>query len=140
MCEDPPTIRLNFEPGGRAHLDEKYYLADKANRCCVCGNEGSWLRHSIVPHQYRRHFPMSMKSRISHDIVLLCPACHVACARKVALRVREIGEQYNAPVEQVCACACVYRAYVWHDFRGTIPASLCTITIAPASILRAHHP
>ncbi len=50
--------------------------ADKENRCCVCGSEGPYSRHGVVPHCYRQHFPLSMKSHLSHDIVLLCPPCN----------------------------------------------------------------
>ena len=65
--------------------------SDKENRCCVCGlgpgsgsGSGSgasgpgsgYLRHNIVPHCYRQHFPPFMKSHLSHDIVLLCLSCH----------------------------------------------------------------
>jgi hypothetical protein len=38
-----------------------------------------YLRHSIVPHTYRRHFPLRFKSHLSHDIVLLCLKCHQVC-------------------------------------------------------------
>lgn len=50
--------------------------SDKQNQCCVCGSGGEYLRHSVVPHCYRQHFPPSMKSHLSHDIVLMCPPCH----------------------------------------------------------------
>lgn len=42
----------------------------------MCGSEGEYLRHSVVPHCYRQHFPPAMKSHLSHDIVLMCQACH----------------------------------------------------------------
>jgi hypothetical protein len=77
--EEPLTIRLKFEPRGRGHADDAYYLSDKENRCCVCGHEGQYLRHSVVPHAYRQHFPPQMKSHLSHDIVLMCVGCHQRC-------------------------------------------------------------
>ncbi|KAK3258710.1 hypothetical protein CYMTET_32256, partial [Cymbomonas tetramitiformis] len=79
-CEEPLTARLKFEPAGRGHSDDKYYLADKDNRCCVCGREGDYLRHSVVPHCYRQHFPETMRSHLSHDIVLLCVPCKRRCS------------------------------------------------------------
>jgi hypothetical protein len=33
------------------------------------------MRHSIVPHSYRKYFDLKYKSRSSHDIVLLCRIC-----------------------------------------------------------------
>ena len=77
--EEPMTIRLKFEPRGRGHADDAYYLSDKENRCCVCGHDGEYLRHSVVPHVYRQHFPPQMKSHLSHDIVLMCVGCHQRC-------------------------------------------------------------
>lgn len=56
----------------------------------MCGQEGEYLRHSIVPHCYRQHFPPAMKSHLSHDVVLLCVGCHQICnmldQRKMAVR------------------------------------------------------
>ncbi len=49
--------------------------SDKENRCCVCGRRGNYLRHNVVPYCYRSLFPLSMKSHLSHDIVLLCQEC-----------------------------------------------------------------
>ena len=30
----------------------------------------------VIPHLYRQHFPLRMKSHSSHDVVLLCAVCH----------------------------------------------------------------
>jgi hypothetical protein len=70
--EDPPTIQLRFQPGGRGHVGDPYYLAKKENKCVVCGHGENYIRHSIVPHSYRKCFPIEKKSRSSHDIVLVC--------------------------------------------------------------------
>ena len=62
VCENPLTVRLNFEPAGRPSSEyDQYYLLDKANKCVVCGQENSVLRKNIVPHDYRRHFPTFLK-------------------------------------------------------------------------------
>jgi hypothetical protein len=47
-CE-APTIRLRFEPNGRTHAADQYYLADKANHCAVCGDTKQYLRHRCSP-------------------------------------------------------------------------------------------
>ena len=62
VCENPITVRLNFEPAGRPSTDyDQYYLLEKSNMCVVCGSKDSILRKNIVPHEYRRNFPTFFK-------------------------------------------------------------------------------
>ncbi|GIL71233.1 hypothetical protein Vretimale_2894 [Volvox reticuliferus] len=103
ISENPTTIQLKFEPRGRGHADDEYYLSDKENRCCVCGSGGEYLRHSVVPHCYRQHFPPSMKSHLSHDIVLMCPPCHKTCSVADQKRMTALGRQFNAPLGSATA-------------------------------------
>jgi hypothetical protein len=71
------TVRLNFEPAGRAVGEPGgYYLCEKENKCVVCGKDHDLIRKNIVPHEYRKYFPSVMKDKTSHDIVLLCIHCH----------------------------------------------------------------
>lgn len=70
------AVQLRFEPKGRGHEGNEYYLAPKKNECVVCAADTSLLRYSVVPHYYRRHMPEYLKSRSSHDIVLMCVSCH----------------------------------------------------------------
>lgn len=97
---DPLTVQLQFEPKGRGHADDAYYLSEKDNICCVCGAGEHYLRHSIVPHCYRQHFPEHMKSHLSHDIVLLCVGCHQVCnaadTRRMQVRTRAEGAVLGA--------------------------------------------
>ncbi|XP_030568100.1 exonuclease 3'-5' domain-containing protein 2 [Drosophila novamexicana] len=77
ISEKPFTVRLNFEPAGRAVGDVgRYYQTPKENQCVVCGRRDAYLRKNVVPREYRKHFPVVMKSHTSHDILLLCPSCH----------------------------------------------------------------
>uniref|UniRef100_A0A1I8M6E0 Exonuclease 3'-5' domain-containing protein 2 n=1 Tax=Musca domestica TaxID=7370 RepID=A0A1I8M6E0_MUSDO len=74
---DPFTVRLNFEPAGRAEGDVgKYYQTPKENQCVVCGHRDAYIRKNVVPREYRKHFPVVMKTHTSHDVLLLCHACH----------------------------------------------------------------
>ncbi|XP_033324794.2 exonuclease 3'-5' domain-containing 2 [Megalopta genalis] len=75
--QDPFTVRLKFEPSGRA-LGEvgQYYTQVKINQCVVCGLSDKFIRKSVVPREYRKYFPLVMKAHQSHDILLLCPICH----------------------------------------------------------------
>ncbi|EFJ48844.1 hypothetical protein VOLCADRAFT_104579 [Volvox carteri f. nagariensis] len=103
VSKDPTTIQLKFEPRGRGHADDEYYLSDKENRCCVCGSTGEYLRHSVVPHCYRQHFPASMKSHLSHDIVLMCPPCHKTCSVRDQRRMEALGRTFQAPLGSATA-------------------------------------
>ncbi|KAM8706148.1 hypothetical protein ACLKA7_010433 [Drosophila subpalustris] len=77
ISENPFTVRLNFEPAGRAVGDVgRYYQTPKENQCVVCGRRDAYIRKNVVPREYRKHFPVVMKSHTSHDILLLCPNCH----------------------------------------------------------------
>jgi 3'-5' exonuclease len=107
-----PTIRLNFRPGGPGHKGEKYYLAEKGNFCVVCGSgrtaDGAAteakakkaestgvVRHAVVPPAFRRHFPVHLKSRSSHDVVLLCVPCTHKCGVSNARYKRELMQRFG---------------------------------------------
>lgn len=55
---EPYTVRLNFEPSGRA-LGEvgQYYTQVKVNQCVVCGCTEKFIRKNVVPREYRKYFP-----------------------------------------------------------------------------------
>ncbi|KAJ8733715.1 hypothetical protein PYW07_014266 [Mythimna separata] len=72
LTEEPLAVRLRFEPAGRP----VNILLGKENRCVVCGDSQSYLRKNVVPREYRKNFPELLKERASHDVVLLCAACH----------------------------------------------------------------
>ena len=66
VTEDPPTVKLRFEPSGRPGKDREYYLAEKENKCVVCGKEDGYIRKNVVPHEYRR-------------LALCIPVCTYVC-------------------------------------------------------------
>jgi hypothetical protein len=51
------AIRLLFEPRGLGNHGDNFYLETKSNICVACGVSKSLIRHSIVPHSFRTHFP-----------------------------------------------------------------------------------
>lgn len=58
MTETPFTVRLNFEPAGRARGDTgKYYQTPKINQCVVCGDTQHYIRKNVIPREYRKYFP-----------------------------------------------------------------------------------
>jgi len=62
--------------------DDAFYQADRNNSCVRCGTAKDFSRFHIVPSLYRTHFPESLKSHRSHDVVLLCFACHEIANKK----------------------------------------------------------
>lgn len=83
-CEEPLTIRLNFEPSNRYHnretgeedKDDEFYSATRENKCVTCGSTKDYARFFIIPSLYRTHMPDELKAHRSHDIVLMCFGCH----------------------------------------------------------------
>ena len=97
-CLDPYTVQLKFEPSGRPGSEDSYYLNFKDNICVVCGSDQSYMRKNIVPHDYRRYFPLVMKDHHSHDILLMCPECH-CLSNSYDARLRDkLADEYNAPL------------------------------------------
>ena len=97
--EDPFTVRLKFEPGGRPQGEAgEYYLSVKPNICVVCGRDQSFLRKSVVPHEYRKYFPAVMKDHQSHDVLLLCVSCHQQSNHHDTQLRRRLAAQCGAPV------------------------------------------
>jgi len=95
---EPFTVQLNFDPSGRPFVDRDYYTTVKENRCVVCGKEEDYVKKKVVPRDYRRHFPPSLKDHISHDILLLCVPCHQT-SELHDLRLKEdIAEKYVVPL------------------------------------------
>ncbi|XP_033213604.1 exonuclease 3'-5' domain-containing protein 2 [Belonocnema kinseyi] len=97
--DDPFTVRLKFEPSGRA-LGEvgQYYTQVKLNQCVVCGSSEKFVRKNVVPREYRKYFPLVMKAHQSHDVLLLCPSCHeVSNYHDLELR-RRLSEICDAPL------------------------------------------
>jgi len=99
VCDDPLTVRLKFEPSGRPEGKAgEYYLSVKPNVCVVCGKDESFSRKSVVPHEYRKYFPAVMKDHQSHDVLLLCIACHQKSNYYDLDVRRHLAELCNAPI------------------------------------------
>jgi len=69
-------VQLKFRPKERSRgLVGQFYLQKRDNLCVVCGAEGHRRKH-VVPKRIRKLLPVEMKSHQSHDVLLLCTACH----------------------------------------------------------------
>ncbi|XP_054828778.1 exonuclease 3'-5' domain-containing protein 2 isoform X2 [Eublepharis macularius] len=95
---DPFIVKLLFEPSGRPESQVDYYLTVKENMCVVCGKTESYIRKNIVPHEYRRHFPIQMKDHNSHDVLLLCTACHAISNYYDNHLKQQLAEEFGAPI------------------------------------------
>ncbi|KAF8942194.1 hypothetical protein BGZ47_006746 [Haplosporangium gracile] len=98
------SIHLNFAPAGQGHVNDPYYLEERENKCVICGQEttevGATMLH-VVPEQYRKWFPIKLKSHSSHDIVVACPECNAQWDREAAVVRKTIVELYKIPLEGV---------------------------------------
>lgn len=90
LSEDPLTIQLTFTPKGNGNIDD-YYLSKKSNSCVVCGSEdlSDLTKHHVIPIEYRKHFPLEMKSRSSHDIVVICRNHHAEYENAFAQKLKK---------------------------------------------------
>lgn len=94
------TVQLNFEPSGRAVAEVgEFYRSEKENRCAVCGSEENLVRKNVIPHEYRKFFPSVMKSKTSHDILLLCIECHQKSNISENVLRLKLKAKCNAPLE-----------------------------------------
>lgn len=98
VSTDPFIVKLRFEPSGRPASQVDYYLTVKENLCVVCGKTESYIRKNIVPHEYRRHFPIQMKDHNSHDVLLLCTSCHAISNYYDNHLKQQLAEEFGAPI------------------------------------------
>lgn len=97
--DDPFTVQLRFEPAGRPTSKDDYYLQEKENVCVVCGSKESYVRKQVVPKEYRRYFPPSLKDHASHDVLLLCMSCHVRSTQYDTVLRYQLADECNAPID-----------------------------------------
>eukprot|EP00850_Spirogloea_muscicola_P021418 SM000248S08311 [mRNA] locus=s248:1295:8491:- [translate_table: standard] len=106
LDEEPPSVRLLFEPKGRPEDSaNEFYIQSKANRCVGCGEAGHYLRYRLVPSCYRQYFPEHLKSHRSHDIVLLCIDCHEIAHKAAERQKRQVAEDFGIPLIPARICA-----------------------------------
>nr|XP_022336092.1 exonuclease 3'-5' domain-containing protein 2-like [Crassostrea virginica] len=99
VSDDPLTVMLNFEPGGRPESEEDYYLQQKENVCVVCGSEDMLIRKQVVPKEYRRFFPTSLKDHASHDVLLLCITCHQRSTQYDFSMRHQLAKESGYPID-----------------------------------------
>jgi hypothetical protein len=95
---DDGTVQLLFEPKGKGHHNDAFYLEEKETICVVCGSADRLTKHHCVPYCYRRWFPPEVKTRDHHDIVLLCDECHRRYERIALVLKKDLATKYNDPL------------------------------------------
>lgn len=97
--DDPPAVKLLFEPKGRPEDENnEFYIQSKKNMCVGCGESNHYLRYRIIPSCYRMHFPEHLKSHRSHDIVLLCVDCHEIAHSAAEKYKRQVAAKFGIPL------------------------------------------
>lgn len=93
------TMQLLFEPSHRSNQsnetdsDNFFNKSIKENICVVCGDDKYHMRHYIVPYSCRSLFPNKYKMHMAHDVVILCPDCHLECKKLATNRVKFLEKQ-----------------------------------------------
>lgn len=87
---DNPALECSLVQELRVFLAEcaKLTALIALRRCCC----------RIVPDCYRKHFPETMKSHRSHDIVLLCIDCHCKAHTGAERIKRQLADAYSVPL------------------------------------------
>ncbi|XP_037688377.1 exonuclease 3'-5' domain-containing protein 2 isoform X3 [Choloepus didactylus] len=98
VSEEPFVVKLRFEPAGRPESPGDYYLMVKENLCVVCGKRDSYIRKNVIPHEYRKHFPIEMKDHNSHDVLLLCTSCHAVSNYYDNHLKQQLAKEFQAPI------------------------------------------
>ncbi|KAI5079547.1 hypothetical protein GOP47_0005026 [Adiantum capillus-veneris] len=99
LDEDPPAIKLLFEPKRRPEDENNdFYLQSKTNCCVGCGETNHYLRYRVIPSCYRQYFPEHLKSHRSHDIVLLCVDCHEIAHVAAERHKRQVALKFGVPL------------------------------------------
>lgn len=84
------SIQLFFEPKAKSPSPNVYNQSHKKNICVVCGDSNKFMRHYVVPYCYRTLFPAKYKTHMPHDIVILCPDCHLYCEQSTQRRQKAL--------------------------------------------------
>ena len=95
---DPKIVKLNFKPNGLGNHQRSYGLTEMLNICVVCGTNEFLTRHHVVPHCYRRYFPLEIKSHNFHDVLSVCVHCHDKYERKADDYKVQLSSIYQAPI------------------------------------------
>lgn len=100
--EERLEIRLNFESKGPGPNDE-FSSHEIVQHCVICGSEHMLTKHHIVPSCYRKFFPTEYKSRINHDVVIVCEPHHHIYEDFANVVKEHLALKYRVPTLQECS-------------------------------------
>jgi len=95
---DPKIVKLTFTPNGLGNHQRSYGLTEMLNICVVCGTNEFLTRHHVVPHCYRKYFPLEIKSHNFHDVLSVCVHCHDKYERKADNYKIQLSLIYQSPI------------------------------------------
>ena len=121
ITEDPLAIKLTFEPNGLGNHGDPFYTEERKTQCVVCGEEEALTKHHCVPYCFRRHFPLEHKSRLSHDVLMMCVPCHEKYEQFAHKRKLAMIEVDNPTEEQKAMHRICKAANTLHNYRDKIP-------------------
>ena len=104
--EDPPIIKLKFEPSGRGTLElsdlkidrEEYMCHNRENQCVICGQQDTLSRYHVVPGLYRQHFPEKLKNHRAFDVLLMCFRCREKANAEADKFKVELSKRFDVPL------------------------------------------
>lgn len=101
---DDTSIKLLFEPAGRGHNGDSYYLEQRVNECVVCGTKENLTKHHVVPYQYRKNMDESRKNHTHFDVLCVCSPCHAAYEEEATKLnkhlAEELGVDFHVPLSE----------------------------------------
>lgn len=92
---NPYQIKLKFKPKGNGNNGDKFYLGEKRNICVVCGSKKELTKHHVVPYEFKKLFPIEIKSHSSHDVLLTCKKCHEIYNKKCIIFLKKLKKAYS---------------------------------------------
>ena len=95
-------VKLLFEPKGIGPNDE-FSSHEIIHRCVVCASFNDLTKHHIVPSCYRKFFPKEYKSRINHDVVIVCEYHHHVYEDLANIVKEHLALRYHVPTLQECS-------------------------------------
>ena len=102
--ENRIEIQLLFEPKGPGPAaDDEFNRHEIIQRCVVCGTVNDLTKHHIVPSCYKKYFPIEYKSRINHDVVIVCENHHHVYEDLANVLKDRLAEKYQIPNLTECA-------------------------------------
>ncbi|KAI9249438.1 hypothetical protein BDA99DRAFT_523783 [Phascolomyces articulosus] len=93
------SIQLNFDTKGEGHAEDDYMVEDRSNFCVICASTDGLTLHHVVPYVYRQWFPLTIKSKSSRDLLLVCKQCHDQYERHATSLKKSLATKYELPLE-----------------------------------------